>query len=101
MRVVPKRPSQYHLIYRVRGIPLRRVDVNHPHRPLGICTHEHVYDPRTGDEPAAKLLDFPAPPANQHTIDLALWRESFFAFAERCNVEADPGCWIDPVIGGH
>lgn len=89
-------PDQPNLQYLVRGVAVRRCDVNETHRGHPpFTTHKHTYDPKTGAEGSYLPDDIPRV-AMGPTVPRGIYRAVFDAFAAECFVELGEGYWTEP-----
>ncbi len=70
----------------VRGVPVRRCDVNGNHRKVKFTTHKHTYEPTTGAEGFYGSGPLPS---------------GVPAFAAECYVELESGYWQEPPAGAR
>jgi hypothetical protein len=89
-------PSTPELQYMVRGVPVRRCDVNGNHRGAPkFTTHKHTYEPATGAEGWYLPDDIPPVPLGP-TVAHGTYRAVFDAFAAECFVDLGEGYWTEP-----
>lgn len=88
-------PSEFELQYMVRGVPVRRCDVNGNHREVQHTTHKHTYQPVTGAEGFYVPMDIPRVPLGP-TVARGVYRTMFTAFAAECHIALQDGYWTDP-----
>lgn len=90
-------PSTPEMQYMVRGVPVRRCDVNGNHRKIKFTTHKHTYEPSSGTEGFYVPSDIPEIPLGM-TVSRGLYRSVFAAFASECFVELPSGYWEEPPL---
>ena len=93
-------PSTPELQYMVRGVPVRRCDVNGNHRKVKFTTHKHTYESTTGAEGFYVPDDIPHVPYGA-TVAQGLYRAVFAAFAAECYVVLESGYWSEPPAGAR
>jgi hypothetical protein len=95
MSIPDRRQWEINLVYRINGVPARRVDVNAKHNGWPLGTHQHQYRPADGGETCELLPTFPSPPISP-LVEVEWLRDAFLGFAGLCHVAVSENCWTDP-----